>query len=104
MPISRGELAGLVGELEALVDEYPLRERLHGQLMLVLYRSGRQAEALESYREARKAMVEQLGLEPGPRFRNSSGRSWHKTPRLTRRPERPGHRHQRPVDLVGAGG
>ena len=63
-----GELAGLVGELEALVDEYPLRERLHGQLMLVLYRSGRQADALEHYREAREAMVEQLGLEPGPRL------------------------------------
>jgi YVTN family beta-propeller protein len=66
--LGAGELAGLVGELETLVDEYPWRERLHGQLMLVLYRSGRQADALEHYREARKAMVEQLGLEPGPRL------------------------------------
>ncbi len=61
-----GELAGLVGELEALVAEHPLRERLQGQLILALYRSGRQADALESYRKARHALVEELGLEPGP--------------------------------------
>jgi DNA-binding SARP family transcriptional activator len=61
-----GELAGLVGELEALVAEHPLRERMQGQLMLALYRSGRQADALKSYRKARHALVEELGLEPGP--------------------------------------
>lgn len=63
-----GENAGLVGELEELVAEHPLRERLQAQLMLALYRSGRQADALESYRRARDSMVEQLGLEPGPRL------------------------------------
>jgi YVTN family beta-propeller protein len=60
-----GEQAGLVGELEALVNEHPSRERFQGQLMLALYRSGRQAEALERYRKARGSLVEELGLEPG---------------------------------------
>ena len=60
----QGHHAELVGELEALVREHPLRERLHAQLMLALYRSGRQADALETYRRAREAMVEELGIEP----------------------------------------
>jgi DNA-binding SARP family transcriptional activator len=54
----------LVAELEALVTEHPLRERFRGQLMLALYRSGRQAEALAAYRAARSAMTEELGIEP----------------------------------------
>src|SRR5438128_8976472 len=54
----------LVPELEALVSEHPLREGLRGQLMLALYRAGRQAEALEAYRAARKVLVEELGIEP----------------------------------------
>jgi DNA-binding SARP family transcriptional activator len=54
----------LVGELEALVAEQPLRERLRGYLMTALYRSGRQAEALDAYRDARQALVNELGIEP----------------------------------------
>jgi DNA-binding SARP family transcriptional activator len=61
-----GGAAELVGELEALVRENPLRERPRGQLMLALYRSGRQAEALQAYQEARRTLVEELGIEPTP--------------------------------------
>ena len=61
-----GRHADLVGELEALVVEHPLRERFRGQLMLALYRSGRQAEALAVYQSTRQALVESLGIEPSP--------------------------------------
>ena len=63
--LALGRLGGLVGELELLVSEYPLRERLRGQLMLALYRSGRQAEALAVYQDTRRALVDGLGIEPG---------------------------------------
>jgi YVTN family beta-propeller protein len=66
--LGAGERTGLVAELERLATEHPLRERLQGQLILALYRSGRQADALEHYRTTRQSMVEQLGLEPGPRL------------------------------------
>ena len=63
---SSGGAAELVGELEALVRENPLRERPRGQLMLALYRSGRQAEALQAYQDARRMLVDELGIEPTP--------------------------------------
>jgi DNA-binding SARP family transcriptional activator len=64
-----GEHAQLIGELEGLVCEHPLRERPVGQLMLALYRAGRQADALKVYRQASELLRDQLGLEPGPRLR-----------------------------------
>jgi len=64
--LALGRHAELVGELEGLIAEQPLRERLRGQLMLALYRSGRQAEGLEVYRTTRQVLVEELGIEPGP--------------------------------------
>ena len=57
--------AELVGELEVLVSEHPFRERLRAQLMLALYRCGRQAEALETYQKARRLFVDELGIEAG---------------------------------------
>jgi predicted ATPase/DNA-binding SARP family transcriptional activator len=65
-----GRHAELVGELRALVAEHPWRERLHAHLMLALYRTGRQADALDAYAAARAALVEQLGIEPGPELRS----------------------------------
>jgi DNA-binding SARP family transcriptional activator len=59
----------VVAEIDALAAEHPLRERLHGQRMLALYRCGRQAEALEAYREARRRLVDQIGVEPSPELR-----------------------------------
>jgi DNA-binding SARP family transcriptional activator len=64
-----GRHADVVGELEALVHEHPLRERLRRHQMLALYRAGRQAEALDAYREAYAALVDGLGIEPSPQLR-----------------------------------
>jgi DNA-binding SARP family transcriptional activator/streptogramin lyase len=67
--LALGFHARVVAELESLVAEHPLRERLRAQLMLALYRSGRQAEALEVYREGRHKLMSELGLEPGDDLR-----------------------------------
>lgn len=67
--LALGRHASLVAELEALVAEQPYRERLRAQLMLALYRSGRQAEALRAYRTARRTLGDDLGLEPSPELR-----------------------------------
>jgi DNA-binding SARP family transcriptional activator/tetratricopeptide (TPR) repeat protein len=80
--LASGRHAELVGELEALVGEHALRERLRGQLMLALCRSGRQAEALEAYRQARRALVEELGIEPGRRLRELHEAILQQDPRL----------------------
>jgi WD40 repeat protein/DNA-binding SARP family transcriptional activator len=67
--LAAGRHADLTGELDTLVAQEPLREHLHALRMLALYRSGRQADALEAYRQARAALVEAIGVEPGPELR-----------------------------------
>ena len=67
--LAAGRDAALCPELEQLVAEHPLNERLRGQLMVALYRSGRQADALETYRAGRSLLVEELGVEPGPQLK-----------------------------------
>jgi DNA-binding SARP family transcriptional activator len=64
--LALGRHAELVGELRALTREHAYREGLHARLVLALYRSGRQVEALESHREARRMLMEELGIEPSP--------------------------------------
>ena len=66
--LARGAAAEVAGELEALVAAHPLRESFRAQLMLALYRAGRQAEALETYRDGRRLLSEDLGIEPGARL------------------------------------
>ncbi len=63
--LAAGRHAELIGEVQQLTSQHPWRERLHAQLMLALYRSGRQADALEAYRHARGVLIDQLGIEPG---------------------------------------
>ena len=67
--LALGQHSELVGELEALIGEHPYRERLRAQLMLALYRCERQADALQAYQNARRTLVEELGIEPGERLR-----------------------------------
>jgi DNA-binding SARP family transcriptional activator len=60
-----------VPELEALIQQHPFDERLRAQLILALYRAGRQADALEAYQEACRLLIDELGLEPGPPLRRT---------------------------------
>jgi len=80
--LALGRHADLVGELEALVTRLPLRERVRGQLMLALHRSGRHAEALEAYQSFRQALDEELGLQPSPRLRSLEGQILRHDPAL----------------------
>lgn len=68
--IESGRAAGVIAELEALAAEHPLREELRRLQMLALYRAGRQAEALATFQSARAALVDELGIEPGPALRD----------------------------------
>ena len=81
--LALGRDAELVAELEALVRAHPLRERLRAQLMLAFYRSGRQAEALEVYRQTRRLLVDELGIEPSPALHELEQAILHQDPELT---------------------
>lgn len=80
--LAAGRHAELVAELEQLVEENPLRERLQGQLMLALYGTGRQGDALDAYRRARRTLSEELGLEPGPRLQELERKILNQDPEL----------------------
>jgi DNA-binding SARP family transcriptional activator len=84
----------LVPELQTLTRRYPLRERLRAQLMLALYRSGRQVEALEVYAEIRRLLYDELGLEPSPRLRELEREILRHDPKLAL-PALPGQTHRR---------
>jgi DNA-binding SARP family transcriptional activator len=86
--LEAGNHNGIVGELETLIAENPLRERLRGQLILALYRSGRQAEALEVYRETRRVLADELGLEPSPELRELERAILQQDPALAATPTR----------------
>ena len=88
-----GELAG---ELEALCREHPLRERLWELLILALYRSGRQAEALRAYAEVRDRLAGELGLDPGPALRELQARILAQDPSLA-----PASALARPAPVAG---
>ena len=67
--LADGRASGVVGEIETLLRDEPFRERLWGQLIVALYRSGRQRDALEAYQRARRLLTDELGIEPGPELR-----------------------------------
>ena len=87
--LAAGRHAGLVVEIESLLAESPYRERLHGQLLVALYRTGRQADALEAYAAARRMFVDDLGLEPGLELRNLEARILRQDPDLDPPPSGP---------------
>jgi YVTN family beta-propeller protein len=80
--LATGRHPELVAELEQLVEENPLRERLQGQLMRSLYGTGRQGDALDVYRRARRTLSEELGLEPGPQLQELERRILNQDPEL----------------------
>jgi DNA-binding SARP family transcriptional activator len=98
-----GGHAELALELQSLAAQHPLREPFHGQLMLALYRCGRQAEALAAYQRARDVLVEELGVEPGPALRELHQRILSADPALAAteptQPEQAGPRRATPREL-----
>jgi DNA-binding SARP family transcriptional activator len=94
-----GRHAELVPRIEDLVAHNPMRERLRGQLMLALYRSGRQAEALAAYQDARRALIDELGIEPGPALRALEQGILRQDPALAWRGDAADEAPLRPADL-----
>ena len=106
--LAAGGHAGLVGELEGLVAAHPTRERLRGQLMVALYRSGRQADALGAYTRAREVLAEELGIDPSPELQRLHHQILVQDPALeAASPDRDQPRHNLPerlTSLVGREG
>jgi DNA-binding SARP family transcriptional activator len=80
--LDAGRHRELIGRIESLLAEHPLREGLHGLRMLALYRAGRQAEALDAYRAVRRVLVDRVGVEPGPELRRLHEAILHQDPAL----------------------
>ena len=83
--LALGRETTLTAELEGLVGAHPLRERLRGQLMICLYRTGRQAEALEAYAQIHRTLVDELGIPPGPPLQELQRSILNQDPQLDRR-------------------
>jgi DNA-binding SARP family transcriptional activator len=97
--LALGRYAELVPELEALVREYPLRERFRAALMRALYGAGRQAEALTLYRQTRETLVEELGIEPSPALQELEQAILRQDPALA--PERDALPPERAILVIG---
>ena len=93
--LALGRHAEVLPQLEALIAAHPYRERPRAQLMLALYRSDRQADALEAYQDARRALVDELGIEPGERLRALEGAILAQDPALAAPAPRPRPSHPR---------
>jgi DNA-binding SARP family transcriptional activator len=105
--LALGRHAQLTAELEARVAQEPVRERLRAQLMLALYRSGRQTDALASFQEARHLLLEEHGMEPGPELRDLQEAILRQDPELAAAPSRWPSRYDRPrrvTALLAIGG
>jgi DNA-binding SARP family transcriptional activator len=98
--LALGRHGEVIGRLEALIAEHPYRERPRGQLMLALYRSGRQAEALAAYQGARRTLVEELGIEPGERLRELERAILRQDPGLELPATEPAEREEPPGQLA----
>jgi DNA-binding SARP family transcriptional activator len=99
--LALGRHGQAVPEIEALVGRQPLRERPRAQLMLALYRSGRQSDALAAYREARTLLVDELGIEPGQALRDLNAAILRQDPALDMQEETGTARASRTVLAVG---
>jgi predicted ATPase/DNA-binding SARP family transcriptional activator len=99
--LALGAAGGLIAQLRRLVSEHPVRERLRGQLMLALYRDGRQAEALEVYREFQSVLREELGLDTSPLLRELEAAILRQDPALSPAPAAAGATQtRRPVTVL----
>lgn len=101
--LALGRHADLVGELESLIADHPLRERLHRQLMLALYRSRRQAEALAAFQNARRVLVDQLGIDPSPELQELERAILRQDPalELRREPKPPTYVRPHAAPMIG---